>query len=425
MGSANLTRVRLPFGAGHLDLDLPTQNLLGVLSPRPVSACADPHAEIERALDAPLGVPRVEDSVRPGERITILVDDYTRATPAGLVLPHLLGRLKRCGVPDSQITLLVSTGTHRASGEAELRHKLGDEIFQGYSIDVHDCLDRASQVFAGLTQRGTPVWVNRRAVETDRLFGIGHIDPSDYAGYAGGWKLVVPGVAALETVDSNHSLAPLSFRKYGDTTLPCRQDIDEAGALVRADLFINLVLSQDGQITRALAGHPGQIHPAGVALARQVYEVECPEPVDLCIASAFPYDMDFYQAIRAVEYADLIVRPGGNILVAAPCGDGMGSPDFFRLLSDPASSPEGFLRNIARRDGKVTYNVLGYYLSRIRNEKNVFAFLPGVSPADLEAIGVHPVGSFQDGVDRLLARLGPAAKVAVLPVGSATIPRLA
>jgi nickel-dependent lactate racemase len=424
MDQDNQAQIELPFGTEFLHLELPRENLVGVLGPKPIPPSADPHAEIERALDDPLGAPRIEDSVRPGERVTILVDDYTRATPAWLVLPHLLSRLERCGVPDRQITLLVSTGTHRPTGEAELRRKVGDDLFQRFLVEQHDCTDHASQVYLGLTQRGTPVWVNRRAVETDRLFGIGHIDPSDFAGYAGGWKLVVPGVAALETVNANHSLAALSFRKYGDIALPCRQDIDEAGAFVHADLFINFVLTQDGQIANALAGHPGQIHRPGVALARQVYEVECPEPVDLCIASAFPYDIDFYQAIRAIEYADLIVRPGGGILLAAPAADGIGSPELFRLLSDPASNPEGFLRNIARREGKVTYNVLGYFLARIRSEKHVVGYLPGVQPADLEAIGIQPVSSLQGGADQLLQQLSSGARVAVMPVGSATIPRL-
>ena len=417
--------IPLPFGKGSLSFSVPAENLAAVLAPNPVPACADPHAEIERALENPLGAPRLEETVRSSDRVVILVDDYTRATPVPLILPHLLKRLRDCGVPDGQVTLLVSTGTHRPCSAAELREKVGEDAWGRFRIVQHDCADPSAQVFLGLTGRGTPVWVNRTAVETDRLLGIGHIDPSDYAGYAGGWKLIVPGVAALETVDANHSLAALSFRQYGRVDLPCRQDIDEAGSLVRADLFINVVLCQDGQIARAFAGSPAHIHPAGVSLAKQVYEVQAPHGgVDIAVASGYPYDVDFYQAIRALEYADLVTRPGGSILLVAPCPDGMGSPEFYRLLAEPGRAPDDFLRGVVRRSGKVTYNILGYYLARIRAEKRLYGYLPGVPAQELEAIGISPVPSLQEGVDDLLRSHGPRARLAVLPVGSATIPRL-
>jgi lactate racemase len=419
-----MLNIPLPFGKQHLTFQVPEKNLVGVLSPHPVPACSDPIAEIRRALDHPLGTEPIEQIVKTGEKVLILVDDYTRDTPVKVILPLVLERLGSCGVRDQDITLLVSTGTHRLCNESELRDKLGETCYGRFRVEQHNCEDPSSQVFLGLTSRATPVWVNRLVVESDRVFGIGHIDPSDYAGYAGGYKLIVPGVAALDTVDANHSLATLSFRNYGSVDLPCRQDIDEAGGMVRVDQFINVVLSQDGQIARVFAGTPAQIHPAGVALARKVYEVDCPGLVDVAVASAYPYDVDFYQAMRAIEYADLIVKPGGSILVAAPCPDGMGNEYFYRLLAEPGRKPDDFLRNIACRNGKVTYNVLGYFLAQIRAEKRLFGYMPGVPAQELESIGIHKVDSLQAGVDSILQTYGPLARLAVLPVGSATIPRL-
>jgi nickel-dependent lactate racemase len=416
--------ITLPYGKQQLTFHVSEVNLVGVLKPHTVAGCLDPHEEIRHALGHPLGTPPIEKIVTPGERVLILVDDYTRGTPVLIILPHLLERLKSCGIRDEDITLLVSTGTHRSSSENELRDKLGEALYGYYRIEQHDCTDQSNQVFLGMTSRGTPVWVNRRIVEADRVFGIGHIDPSDYAGYSGGWKLVVPGVAALETIDANHALAPASFRYYGNVDLPCRQDIDEAGAMARVDQFINVVLCQDGQIARVFAGSPIEIHSAGVVVAKKIYEVEFPCPVDIAVVSAYPYDIDFYQAIRAIEYADVIVRRGGSILVVAPCPDGMGSADFYHLLAEPGQSPDDFLRNVALRNGKVTYNVLGYFLTRIRAEKRLFSYMPGISVKELEAIGIHPVSSLQTGVDLLLGEYGQQARLAALPVGSATIPHL-
>lgn len=414
---------QLPFGSQRVELSLPGENLLGYLAPNPVPAYLDPLAAVEQALDQPLDTSRAEELVHPGETVTILIDDYTRATPAALILPCLLKRLLTAGIAESDVTLLVATGTHRPSNEAELRQKLGKELFQRLRVVQHDCTDESSQVYLGVTSHGTPVWVNRFVVESDRLFGIGHVDPSDYAGYSGGWKLVVPGTAALETVNANHALAVLSFRQYGTVDLLTRLDINEAGAMVPADLFINTVINQEGKLAGVYAGSPDAIHQAGVGLARQVYEVDCLKPADLCVASAYPYDVDFYQAIRAIEYADLIVRPGGSILVTSPCPDGIGSQAFYELLTCAERTPEDYLRRIARREGKVTYNVLGYYLSRILGEKHVLAFMPGIPADQLTEIGIHPLDSLQTGVDSIL-HTQPHAAVAVMPVGSATIPHL-
>jgi lactate racemase len=418
------TNISLPYGKQQITFDVPAENLAGVLWPGAVEACANPQQEIDRALDDPLGTPRIEQIAAAGEKVLILIDDYTRGTPVPLILPRLLERLTSRHVRDEDITLLVSTGTHRPSSEREMREKLGEGLFGRFRTVQHDCTDYSRQVYLGLTSRGTPVWVNRLLLENDRILGIGHIDPSDYAGYAGGWKLIVPGVAALETIDSNHALATLSFRRYGRVDLPCRQDINEAGAMVRVDQFINVVLCQDGQIARVFAGGPAEIHLAGVALAKRVYEVDCPGPVDIAVVSAYPYDMDYYQAIRAVEYGDVMVRPGGSILIVAPCPDGIGSEAFYRLLEAPNQQPDDFLRNIARRNGKVTYNVLGYFMTLIRAEKRLFGYMPGIPGPELEAIGICPVNSLQAGIEALLQTYGPKARLAVLPVGSATIPHV-
>ncbi|MCX6054863.1 MAG: nickel-dependent lactate racemase [Chloroflexi bacterium] len=419
------TSISLPYGKEHISFTLPEDNFVSVLWPSAVETCSDPHQEIEQALDHPLGTKRIEQIVSAGEKVLILVDDYTRGTPVPLILPHLLKRIQSRQVRDEDITLLVSTGTHRPCSESELLEKFGEDIFRRYRIEQHDCSNIKNQIFLGLTSRGTPVWVNRLLVENDRIFGIGHIDPSDFAGYAGGWKLIVPGVAALETIDANHTLATLSFRHYGNIDLPCRQDINEAGEMVRVDQFINVVLCQDDKIARAFAGSPTEIHLAGVSFAKKVYEVECPSLVDIAIVSAYPYDIDFYQSIRAIEYADVIVRPGGSILVVAPCQDGIGSEDFYRLLTASDRQPDDFLRNIARRNGKVTYNVLGYFLTLIRAEKQIYGFMPGINGSELEALGIHSINSLQSGVDAMLQAHGPKARLAVFPVGSATIPHLA
>lgn len=416
--------VRLPYGDDTLKFCMPEQNLVHVFAPQPVAASADPQEEIRRALGHPLDTPTVSEIVRPGEKVLILVDDHTRVTPVALILPHLLEQLGSSGVQDADVTLMIANGAHRLSSDAEVRRKVGEYVYERYRIVQHRCNDERNQVYLGLTSRGTPVWVNRLVVETDRCFGIGHIDPSTFAGYAGGNKLLVPGIASLDTIDANHSLVALGFRQHGRVDVPCRLDIEEAASLVRVDMLVNTVLRQDRRIARVFAGSPGSVFREGVRLARQVYEVACPSEVDVAITSGYPYDLDLYQAVRAVQFADNVVREGGSILLVAPCKDGIGSADFYRLLAEPNKKPEDFLRDIVRRNGKVTYNVLAYFLTRIRAEKRLYAVTEGISQEELEAVGFHCHASLQAGVDILLEEYGPKADVAIFPMGSATLPRV-
>lgn len=414
--------ISLPYGSSRLRFCLPEANLTGIYLPRPVTPSADPSAEIEHAVAHPLDTPPLSEIVRPGEQVIILVDDHTRVTPAARILPPVLAAVRRAGVRDGDVTIMLATGSHRPSTEDEVRRKVGHEIYGRYHVLQHQCTDEENQVYLGLTTRGTPVWVNRLVVEADRRVAIGHIGPSPFAGYSGGWKMIIPGVAALDTINANHSLVPLGFRQPGNVDSPCRKDIEEAAAKVGLDLVVNIVLCQDEQIAQVFAGTPDRVFQEGLALARQVYEVACPRGVDFAVTSAYPYDLDLYQAVRAVEYADVVVREGGGIILVAACPDGVGGEEFYRLMADGSKKPDDFLRDVARRSGKVPFSVLGYILARIKAEKRLYLLTEGIPDASVEAMGLHPLRSLQQGVEACLGEYGAQAKVAVFPMGSSTIP---
>lgn len=414
--------VELAWGKAALRCHIPAGNLVGVYSPPPLAACADAMEEARRALANPLDTPPLSRLVQPGEKVLILVDDHTRATPVAEVLPAMLGQLGSAGVAEGDITILVTHGTHRLSTPEEVQAKVGEEVCRRFRVLQHRADDEASQVFLGVTSRGTPVWVNRLVMEADRCLGIGHIGPSPYAGYSGGGKLILPGAAALDTIDANHSLVAVGFRRHGWVEGPCRQDIDEAAALARLDLVLDVVLNQEERVVRAFAGTPARVFREGLPLARRAFEVPCPGQVDVAITSGFPYDIDLYQAVRAVEYADVAVRPGGSILLVAACPQGVGGDEFRELLMDRNRKPDAYLRDVVRRRGKVTFGVLGYFLARIRAEKELYIVGSDIPRADLEAMGFGCPASLQAGVDALLQKYGPRARVAVFPQGSGTIP---
>ena len=416
--------VELRYGAQRLELRLPEANLAGVFMPQPVEPCRDLPAEIKRALAEPFDCPPLSSLAQPGETVVILVEDHTRPTPTADLLPPVLEALARAGVREADITIMITHGTHRLSTDQEVERIVGAGPSRRLRIVQHRCNDQDNQVYVGLTSRGTPVWANRLVVDADRRIGIGYIGPSPYAGYSGGWKLIVPGVAALDTINANHSMVPLGFRRPGCVELPTRLDIEEAAAMVGMDLVLDVVLCQDEQVARAFAGTPDGVFHAGLALSRRVYEVACPGELDIAIAAGYPYDLDLYQAVRAIEYADAAVRAGGSIVLVASCPDGVGGDDFYQLMSESSSKPDDFLRAVVRRNGMVTFSVLGYCLARIKQEKSLYLMTEGIAEGEAEAMGFRPLTALQRGVDALLEEYGPKARVAVFPMGSSTIPIL-
>lgn len=419
----NVTReILLPYGTQEVTGRVPDANLENVYVPRAVEACSDPVAEIKRALVEPLDTPPLPDIVQPGEQVVILVDDHTRTTPAAQILPFVLDSLRSGGIEDDAVTILVTHGTHRLSTDEEVRHKVGEEVYGRFRIEQHRCTDEENQVYLGLTSRGTPVWVNRLVVEADRCVGIGHVGPSPYAGYSGGSKLILPGVAALDTINANHTLVALGFRRPGRVDIPCRLDIQEAGTFFTMDMVLDVVLCQDESIARAFAGTPDRVFQEAVAFARPIYEVACPPDLDIAVTAGCPYDIDLYQAVRAVEYADTVVREGGTILLVAACPEGIGGDDLYHLMAARDEAPDNYLRDVARRHGKVTFGVLGYFLARIKAEKNLYVVTDGIAESDLVDMGWHRPVSLQHGINSLLKQYGQQARVGVFPRGSSTIP---
>jgi len=417
-----MTSIQLPYGSTFHTIELPPANLKGIFTPKRVSPCEDIPAELFQSISQPLRSVLLTSKRSQGGKVIILVDDQTRTTPAYLVLPTVLAELNQSGIKDDDISILVTHGTHRQATEQEVRKKIGDRVYENYRILQHDCQQESQQVFVGLTSRGTPLWFNREVIGADFRIGVGHIGPSPFAGYSGGGKLILPGIASLDTINANHTLVPLGFRQFASTDIPCRMDIDEAARFVPFDFLIDIVQCQDGSIAKIFAGSVERVYREGLVLARQIFEVPHEGLADFAITSAYPYDYDLYQGVRAIEFGDAAVKKGGAILAVASCPFGIGGDEFFSLLSAPGGDAEFYLRKITRRQGKVTYNVIAYALARIRAEKQIYMLTDGIDPADLRRIGIIPVDSLQDTISLLLDRFGDSASVSVFPSGSSTIP---
>lgn len=415
--------VELSDGQHYLGFRLPEANWGGNYAPAQATDLPDPEEVIAQALAHPLNRPRLRDIVRAGERVVIIVDDHTRVTPAQRIIPHVAAELEAAGVPDRDVTIVVARGTHRPSTQAEVLKKLGANILNRFRVIQHDCQDEQNQTFIGITSLATPVWINSEVAAADRRIAVGHIGPSPYAGYSGGGKLILPGVAALDTINYNHSFVPAAFRRHGETGIPTRRDMDEAIAMVGLDMEIDTVFDSEERIITVIAGDPAHVYRRGVGLAKPLFEVNLPRWLDVAVASGVPYTIDLYQAARAVEYADAAVRPGGSIVLLADCPDGVGGDEFYDLLASDRTAAD-FLRAAGRRTLKVTFAVLGYFLARIKEDKTIYVKTDHIPDETLLAMGFKPCYDLQTTIDELLAQYGPQATVAGFPRGSVTIPVL-
>ena len=294
--------------------------------------------EIGRALDDPVAGPALRDAVRGAASALVVVSDGTRATGAEWFLPALLDRLRGAGV--REIRLAIASGLHRRPDAREIAAIVGDDLARDLPVVLHDPDDADRLVHAGATSAGTPVRVHRAALEHEAVILTGAVGFHYYAGFTGGRKAMVPGLAGRDTIARNHlrALRPDGSRhpyaRAGRLSgNPVHRDMVESAALVRPAWLVNSVMAEDGGIERLFAGHWRRAHESACRYVRAT-RVRVLEPRAVVVASAggHPYDVDLIQAHKAIEAAMGALAPGGTLVLMARCARGVGHDDFLRYF---------------------------------------------------------------------------------------------
>lgn len=304
---------------------------------KPVAAGAE--ELIRSALRQPIGCSPLEQIIQPHELVVIVTSDITRYTGSELYLPILVEELNRIGVADGQISILVALGIHRKQSEAEHRKILGP-LYGRIEVFDHDCDDPEQLVELGKTDSGLAVHLNRRAVEADRLIVTGTVGFHYFAGFGGGRKGLVPGIAGRETCMQSHFAVfnpPEIGGKHPQATTgslagnPVHQLLLQAARLAKPDFLLNTLLSPRKELLAVFCGDLEQAHLAGCELVRDLFQVPVAQAADMAIISCGgePKDINFIQAQKALDYGCRAVREGGSIVLLACCRDGFGHPTFF------------------------------------------------------------------------------------------------
>ena len=421
-------KVHLAYGKAGLDVEFPDGRTT-VITPSHVAGLPDERAAFLEALRQPIAAKPLGEMARPEDKICVVFSDITRATPNERIIPWLLAELERRGARRANITLLNGLGTHRPNTKAELEKLLTPEVVANYRVVNHEPVNPQALARLGVTRAGNEILLNRHLVEADVRIITGFIEPHFFAGFSGGPKGVMPGVAGQHTVERNHGAAMIGHPNstWGVTFgNPLWEEILEVAQMVNRRLFlVNVTLNDTKQITGVFAGDLVEAHRAGCAFVKQtaMQPVDAPFEVVVATNSGYPLDLNLYQAVKGMSAAARIVRPGGAIIIAAECSDPKGRSGPFYDLLQQRDGPDGLLELINSPGFCYAEQWQVHVQSLIQKKAavSVYSSLPAefVRHAHLE-----PCADIAAAVRELLARGGDAARVAVLPLGPLTIPYL-
>jgi len=414
--------VWLPYGKTEVCARIPARNYLGNIEPKEQLGVKDARAEIERALNEPIGTKRLSEMVKQGDKAAIVVDDQTRATPSNLILPPILDELNKAGVKDSDITIIFGCGTHRPVKTEEMKTLVGEEILQRVKAVSHDCKTK-DLTYLGRTKKYlTKVYVNKIFSEADLRILTGDIGLHYYAGYGGGRKSVLPAVSGEETIQHNHAMILHPKSRTGILEgNPVHEDMVEAAELAKPNFIVNIVTNSKNEIVRAFAGNLNQAFDEGVKLVDEMYKVPIEKRADIVVVSSggHPHDIDLYQAHKGIDNALEAVKRGGVIICAAECPEGHGNQVFYDWMTKfkELKDMETEIKRHFQLGGHKAYYILK---TLQRNQIILVSTMP-----EYYASGVFKLRTaraLNDALRDALDITGKDGKVWVMPHGNITLP---
>ena len=419
--------VDLAYGRGRLSVDFP-EDRTTVLEPSYIGGLPDEQAAIRHALRMPLGAPPLASRVKADQTVAISVCDITRPMPSHTLLPVLLGELAH--VPDERIVILIAAGTHRPNDRGELVEMFGEPIVDRYPILNHSAFDEDGLVHLGEVEPGVPVWLNRHWVDADFRITTGFVEPHFFAGFSGGPKLVAPGLAGFRTTMRLHDAEMIGSpnARWGITEgNPIHDAIRRIAAHVGVHFSVDVAINRDRQITSVAAGEIFAVHRTMAARVKQSAMQAFDTPFDVVVTtnSGYPLDQNLYQSVKGMSAAAQVVKPGGAIVCAAECADGLPSHGEYGDILRARETPEALLEMICAPGHNRHDQWEVQVQAQIQRRADVFLKTDGLAHEEVRAAHLTPIDDVAETTREQLDRAGPAARVCVLPEGPQTIPYLA
>ncbi|MFO7166831.1 MAG: nickel-dependent lactate racemase [Chloroflexota bacterium] len=415
-------RVELAYGRGRLSVEVPDHAI--VITPEELPGLPDERAAFEAAVRSPIGAAPLRELARPTDTVAIVIADITRPSPSERLVPWILAELAH--VPREQFVIVNGTGSHRANTREELIQMLGAEVVETVRIVNHNAFDDSTLTHLGRTSYGGEVWVNNDYLGADVRIVTGFIEPHFFAGFSGGPKGIIPGVAGIKTIMHLHNAEMIGHPQSTWAVLegnPVQGEIREAAAMAPPHFLVNVALNARRGITGIWAGHYIEAFEAGCRFVAEHATRPVDEPFDIVITtnSGYPLDQNLYQTVKGMSAAARIVRPGGAIIAVSECSDGLPDHGNYKDLLRMRPTPHELLAMI-EAPGFALYDQWQAQSQALVQRKADVYLYSSLPPEAVRGAMLTPIDSVEAALGELLGRYGPEARVAVLPEGPQTVP---
>lgn len=424
-----MTKIKVPYHKHMLEIQVEDKNLAGILESKAAeySTTLSQQEIVENALDNPIGSEKLEELVKGKNNMVIITSDHTRPVPSKITMPILLRRIRQAN-PGIDIKILIATGFHRATTKEELINKFGEEIVQNEKIIVHDSTDESSLVKIGTLPSGGELIINKLAVETELLIAEGFIEAHFFAGFSGGRKSILPGIASATTVMANHC-GEFIASPYARTGIlennPIHKDMLYASEHAKLAFILNVVIDSEKKVINAFAGHRERAHESGCKFVLDLSKVDKVD-ADIAVSTngGYPLDQNIYQAVKGMTAAEATCNEGGVIIMIAACNDGHGGQSFYDNLSN-AKTPRELLNRIAQipRNETAPDQWEFQILARMLDKYTIILVTDMCNPQMIENMHMEHAYTFEEALKRAYALKGNGARVAVIPDGVSVIVR--
>lgn len=419
--------IKLPYDKKQIIAQINKENLAGILTSKAENYKSElsQNEIVEKSLDNPIGSSKLEELVCGKKNIVLISSDHTRPVPSKIITPILLRRI-RSVEPNAKITILVATGFHRPSTHEELVDKYGEEIVKNENIVMHISTDDSAMVRIGTLPSGGPCIINRIAAEADLLISEGFIESHFFAGFSGGRKSVLPGVASYKTIMANHCGEFIDSNKARTGNIkfnPIHEDMVYAAKKAGLKFILNVVLDGDKKIIGSFAGDLEKAHETGCDFVRDLARVKG-KFCDIAVSTngGYPLDQNIYQAVKGMTAAEATNKENGVIIMVAGCRDGHGGEGFYKNLAD-VESPDEFLQKAIHTERQKTIpdQWTSQILARILSKHHVIMVSDLVDPELIENMHMELKTTFEEALRRAYEIEGENAKVTVIPDGLSVI----
>ncbi len=423
-------KVHLPYGELGLDVDVP--DTATVLLPERVDIVADPDAAVRAATAAPIGRRPLREMVRAGQRAAIVVSDVTRPVPNQVILPPILETLEAGGIARDDVTIVVGTGLHRVSRADEHARFLGEAILSRYRVVDHDARDASTQVFLATGPRTMGVWLNREYLNADLRILTGFVEPHLFAGYSGGGKAVMPGIAGADEIMANHDTRMIGHPKATWCTTdgnPIFEQMRDVALKTDPSFIVNVTLDEEKRMTGVFAGELRAAHDAAIAQAARQAIGPIPHLYNIVVATnmGYPADLVLYQAVKGMSVAAQACATGGAILLVAECREGVGGPEYTELMRSEAS-PAALLDRFSQGDHRTVHDQWQVQVQAMVQARCDVWLHSSLDRATVESAHLRyapdATSTLASLIEEKRTALGREPTVCVLPYGQLTVPRV-